>query len=89
MAARLGENEFAILMEGLAEPEESRLVAAKLMEAMSRPFKHAGGSHHLAVTLGMALRHGEAVDADTLLRQAGDDLRRAKQAGRAALAEPA
>ena len=88
MAARLGDNEFAILMEGLGDPEESRLVAAKLMEAMSRPFELAGKTHHLAVTLGMALRHGEAVDADTLLRQAGDELRQARQAGRRLLAEP-
>jgi diguanylate cyclase (GGDEF)-like protein len=88
MAARLGDNEFAILMEGLAEPDESRLVAAKLMEAMSRPFELAGKTHHLAVTLGMALRLGEAVDADTLLRQAGDELRQARQAGRRLQAEP-
>jgi diguanylate cyclase (GGDEF)-like protein/PAS domain S-box-containing protein len=87
MAARLGDNEFAILMEGLAEPDESRLVAAKLMEALARPFEHAGGAQQLAVTLGMALRHGEAVDADTLLRQAGDALRQARQAGRIPVAE--
>jgi hypothetical protein len=36
----------------------------------------------------MALRHGEAVDADTLLRQAGDQLRLARQAERSAMAEP-
>lgn len=79
-AARLGDDEFVILMEGLAETDESRLVAAKLMETLSRPFEVAGGAHHLAVTLGIALRHGEAVDADTMLRQAGDALRQAKQA---------
>ena len=87
LAARLGDNEFAILMEGLAEPDESRLVAAKLIESMSRPFEHAGKTHHLAVTLGIALRHGEKVDADTLLKQAGDALRQAKQARRMLAAE--
>jgi diguanylate cyclase (GGDEF)-like protein/PAS domain S-box-containing protein len=81
-AARLGDNEFAILMEGLADPDESRLVAAKILEAMARPFEAAGRMQHLGVTMGMALRCGEAVDADTLLRQAGDALRQAKQAGR-------
>jgi diguanylate cyclase (GGDEF)-like protein/PAS domain S-box-containing protein len=87
MVARLGDSEFAVLMEGLAEPDESRLVAAKLMQAMSRPFEHAGGAHHLAVTLGIALRHGEAVDADMLLRQAGDALRQARQARSTPVAE--
>lgn len=88
MAARLGGDEFVILMEGLAEPDESRLVAAKLMEAMSTPFEVAGAPYLLAVTLGIALRHGEAVDADTLLKQAGDALRQAKQAGRVLMAQP-
>jgi GGDEF domain-containing protein len=69
-------------MEGLADPDESRLVAAKILEAMARPFEAAGRMQHLGVTMGMALRCGEAVDADTLLRQAGDALRQAKQAGR-------
>lgn len=87
LAARLGDNEFAILMEGLAEPDESRLVAAKLIESMSRPFEHAGKTHHLAVTLGTALRHGEKIDADTLLKQAGDALRQAKQSRRTLVAE--
>ena len=74
-------------MEGLAKPDESRLVAAKLIESLSRPFEQAGKTHHLAVTLGIALRHGENVDADTLLKQAGDALRQAKQAGRTLVAE--
>lgn len=88
MAARLGDNEFAVLMEGLADPDESGLIAAKLSDALSHPFEQMGGTHRLAVTLGMALRHGEAIDADTLLRQAGDRLRMARQAERSAIAEP-
>jgi diguanylate cyclase (GGDEF)-like protein/PAS domain S-box-containing protein len=87
LAARIGDNEFAVLMEGLAEPDESRLVAAKLVEIMSRPFEHAGSTHHLAVTLGLTLRHGEMVDADVLLRQAGVALRQAKQDRRKLQAE--
>ena len=87
LAARLGDNEFAILMEGLAKSDESHLVAVKLIENLSRPFEQAGKTHHLAVTLGIALRHGENVDADTLLKQAGDALRQAKQAGRTLVAE--
>lgn len=87
LVARLGDNEFAILIEGLAEPDESRLLAAKLMEIMARPFEHADSAHHLAVTLGITLRHRETVDADALLRQAGDALRQAKQDARSLQAE--
>lgn len=87
MAARLGDDEFAILMEGLGEPEESQLVAAKLMEALSRPFEIANQTQHLAFTAGIALRVAEAVDADTLLRRAGDALRKARQDARSRAAE--
>ena len=87
MAARLGDDEFAILMEGLGEPEESQLVAAKLMEALSRPFEIANQTQHLAFTAGIALRVAKAVDADTLLRRAGDALRKARQDARSPAAE--
>jgi diguanylate cyclase (GGDEF)-like protein/PAS domain S-box-containing protein len=79
MVARLGGNEFVILMEGLAQADESRLVAGKVVEAMRQPFMAAGAAHELAVTVGIALRHREATDPDTLLRQAGAALRAAKE----------
>lgn len=87
MAARLDGDEFVILMEGLADPDESTLVAAKIMEAMRQPFDTQGGPQRLVITLGIALRQGEAVDADTLLKQAGEALRHAKGAGHSALNE--
>ena len=80
MAARLGGDEFVVLMEGLAEPEESRLVVAKIMDAMRLPFEVAGQSHEITVTVATALRHGEASDPDMLLKQAGIALRQAKAA---------
>ncbi|MET0962509.1 MAG: diguanylate cyclase [Noviherbaspirillum sp.] len=80
MAARLGGHEFVLLIEGLAEPEESRLVIGKVMEAMRQPFEVAGAPQTLAVSVGIALRHGEPSDPDTLLRLASAALRRVKQA---------
>ena len=83
MVARLGSDEFVVLMEGLAQAGESRLVADKVMEAMRQPFMAAGAAHELAVTVGIALRHGEVTAPDALLRQAGVALRSAKAASRA------
>jgi diguanylate cyclase (GGDEF)-like protein/PAS domain S-box-containing protein len=85
MVARLGDDEFVILMEALVQADESRLVADKVMEATRQPFMAAGAAHELAVTVGIVLRHGEAADPDTLLRQAGAALRAAKAAARTSL----
>ena len=87
MAARLDGDEFVILMEGLADPQESTLVTAKIMDAMRQPFDTPGGPQWLVITLGIALRQTEAVDADALLKQAGEALRRAKSSGQIALSE--
>ena len=87
MVARLDGDEFVILMEGLADPDESTLVTTKIMDAMRQPFDTAGGLQWLVITLGVALRQYEPVNADTLLKQAGEALRHAKGAGQRGLIE--
>jgi len=82
MVARLGADEFVVLMEGLAHADESRIVANKLMEALRQPFLLDGTLHEVAPTVGIALRQGDGSGADTLLRQAGSALRRARKAAR-------
>jgi diguanylate cyclase (GGDEF)-like protein/PAS domain S-box-containing protein len=78
MVARLGGDEFVILMEGLAQADESRLLADKVRGLARQPFMVAGTAHELTVTVGVAVHHGEVTDPDTLLRQAGAALRAAK-----------
>jgi diguanylate cyclase (GGDEF)-like protein len=84
MVARLGSDAFVVLMEGLAQADEGRIVADKLMEALRQPFQLEGTPHEVATTVGIALRQGDATGADALLRQAGAALRCARDAGRQA-----
>ena len=82
MVARLGNDEFVVLMEGLAQADESRIVADKVMEAIREPFLIGGTLHEVAATVGIALRQGDATGADALLCQAGAALRCARAAAR-------
>ena len=84
MVARLGSDAFVVLMEGLAQADEGRIVADKVMEALRQPFLLEGTPHEVATTVGIALRQGDATGADALLRQAGAALRCARDAGRQA-----
>ena len=82
MVARLGSDEFVVLMEGLAQANESHIVADKVMEALRQPFLLDGAVHEVAATVGIAQRQGDATGADALLRQAGCALRCAREAAR-------
>ena len=82
MVARLGSGEFVVLMEGLAQADESRIVADKVIETIREPFLLEGALHELGATVGIALHQGDASGADALLRQAGSALRCARPAAR-------
>jgi diguanylate cyclase (GGDEF)-like protein/PAS domain S-box-containing protein len=82
MVARLGSGEFVVLMEGLAQADESHIVADKVIETIREPFLLEGALHELAATVGIALHQGDASGADALLRQAGSALRCARPAAR-------
>jgi diguanylate cyclase (GGDEF)-like protein len=69
-AARLGGDEYAVLLETLAGPAATRVIAQRIFDALRKPITL--GSEQIVVTasIGIALapRHGE--DPATLLRHA-------------------
>ena len=82
MVARLSGDEFIIVLEGLREPNESELVAAKVIEAMQDAFDIEGTHRQVTTSIGIAVRHREKTDAETMLRKADEALYLAKSAGR-------
>ncbi|WP_447972148.1 putative bifunctional diguanylate cyclase/phosphodiesterase [Nitrospira sp. Kam-Ns4a] len=76
--ARLGDNEFAILLEDLLLPEEAAVIAQRLLHALAQPFLiHA---HECVVTgsIGIALFSSGRPDHDTLFAHATTALHAAK-----------
>jgi diguanylate cyclase (GGDEF)-like protein len=80
--ARLGGDEFVLVLEGLATPEDSALVARKIVEVLSSPFEIAGELLRTGPSIGISLYPEDGQDADFLLKFADIAMYRAKAAGR-------
>ncbi|MGJ7916298.1 putative bifunctional diguanylate cyclase/phosphodiesterase [Massilia sp. LXY-6] len=82
MAARVGADEFAVLLDGLRCREDAERVAARLLEALARSYQLAGGQV-VNCKLSMGLVWGaDASDlASEMLRDAGIAMVEAKRAG--------
>ncbi|MGK5171230.1 diguanylate cyclase domain-containing protein [Geodermatophilus sp. CPCC 205761] len=84
--ARLGGDEFAVLLEDAGDPMHT---AARIREALRRPFSLAGAEHTIEASVGVAaLTADEApVTADALLARSDAAMYAAKRAGKAGLAD--
>lgn len=79
--ARIGGDEFTILLEGLTEPEEAFRVAERLQRELSKPLQWAEHEVFVTASVGIALARGEALRPDELLRAADIAMYRAKSRG--------
>ncbi|MER6671897.1 aminotransferase class I/II-fold pyridoxal phosphate-dependent enzyme [Streptomyces sp. NPDC000983] len=80
-AARLGGDEFAVLMEDAREPLDAELLAAQVIQALSRPFVLADEAVTVSASVGVATAR-DSTDAEELLRHADLALYAAKAAGK-------
>ncbi|MEU6352289.1 aminotransferase class I/II-fold pyridoxal phosphate-dependent enzyme [Streptomyces sp. NPDC047072] len=80
-AARLGGDEFAVLMEGAREPLDAELLAAQVVQTLTRPFVLGDESVSVSASVGVATAH-DSTDAEELLGHADLALYAAKAAGK-------
>ncbi|MCL7425609.1 aminotransferase class I/II-fold pyridoxal phosphate-dependent enzyme [Streptomyces sp. YS415] len=80
-AARLGGDEFAVLMEDAREPLDAELLAAQVIQALSRPIALAEETVTVSASVGVATAR-DSTDAEELLRHADLALYAAKAAGK-------
>ncbi|WP_307804839.1 EAL domain-containing protein [Streptomyces sp. VRA16 Mangrove soil] len=80
-AARLGGDEFAVLMEGARDPADAELLAAQVLQTLSRPIRLLEDSVSVSASVGVATAHDSA-NADELLQHADLALYAAKAAGK-------
>ena len=81
-AARIGGDEFAVLIEGVEEPAQLRLVANRLISAISRPMQIDEHETAVGVSIGLVVAGTSADAADSLMAAADAAMYRAKAAGR-------
>jgi diguanylate cyclase (GGDEF)-like protein/PAS domain S-box-containing protein len=79
--ARVGGDEFVLILEEIADEDMLRRAVAKILAAVRAPQEIDGVFHAVASSLGVAQYPGNAEDAATLLELADKAMYRAKQAG--------
>ena len=80
--ARIGGDEFCVLLQGLAEPREAAIVAQKLLEALAPPCRIGAHQASARASIGIACLPRDGEDTPALLRAADAAMYRAKEAGR-------
>ena len=81
-AARVGGDDFVIVLSDLSSPQEVMLVADSIRQNIARPITLQNHELSLAVSIGVSMYPEDGDDYDTLLRNADAAMYRAKEAGR-------
>ena len=82
ICARIGGDEFVVLLEKIGGPEAVEQVAEKLLSCLSRPVKRGQQSLQVSASIGIALYPQDGDSADALLTRADDAMYRAKALGK-------
>jgi len=80
--ARIGGDEFTVVLEGNQRVEDAGHVATKILRALEVPYDVGGNQLRITASIGIALYPIDGEDADGLLRDADIAMYSAKSAGR-------
>ncbi|MDQ3365136.1 MAG: EAL domain-containing protein [Myxococcota bacterium] len=82
-AARIGGDEFAVLVDGIDELRDATRLADRIQKRLGEPFDMDGKEVFTSASIGIAMMSPRAEVAEQLLRDADVAMYRAKEAGRA------
>jgi diguanylate cyclase (GGDEF)-like protein/PAS domain S-box-containing protein len=82
LVARIGGDEFIVLVQNLARADDAALVARGLLDRLARPCRADDHDVILSASAGISVYPEDGTDADTLLRHADLAMYRAKQEGK-------
>jgi len=80
--ARMGGDEFMLLLPGITQGEDAGRIAQKILEALKPSFNFHGHELYITASLGIALFPEDGEDTQALLKNANTALHRAKEQGR-------
>lgn len=83
LPARMGGDEFVVLLEGMTTPEDARIVADRLVKAFADPYEIDDHVINSTASIGIATSAATYERADDLLRDADTAMYEAKAAGKA------
>jgi diguanylate cyclase (GGDEF)-like protein/PAS domain S-box-containing protein len=80
--ARVGGDEFVILLSHIDHAQDAALVAEKVVRALNQPFDIEQHTIHISTSLGIALYPTHGLNANALLKRADHAMYQAKESGR-------
>jgi diguanylate cyclase (GGDEF)-like protein/PAS domain S-box-containing protein len=81
-AARIGGDEFVIVLEGIHHTDEACIVAGRLLHELSQPYLLGSHPVHVSVSIGIVGAEQAGDDAGAVLRDCDTAMYEAKRAGR-------
>jgi diguanylate cyclase (GGDEF)-like protein/PAS domain S-box-containing protein len=81
--ARVGGDEFVIVIPAIVASGDASAVAAKILEVLGSAFHLHGNELHVNASIGISLYPADGADAETLMRNADTAMYHAKDSGRA------
>jgi diguanylate cyclase (GGDEF)-like protein/PAS domain S-box-containing protein len=81
-AARIGGDEFVIVLEGIHQIEDACHVADRLQLELSQPYRLGSSVVHVSVSIGIVGADQAGADAEAVLRDCDTAMYEAKRAGR-------
>jgi len=82
IAARMGGDEFMLLLGQLDQPHHAAIVAQRLLSTLNEPMQIEGHQITVGASIGIAVGPEDGTDSETLMRNADLALYRAKAEGR-------
>lgn len=82
VVARVGGDEFIVLLEDMAAPGDSETIANKLLSALGEPFIHDDLPLYTTVSIGIGTFPGDGEEPHTLVKNADAAMYSAKAVGR-------
>jgi len=80
--ARMGGDEFVVLLQNIKKPSEAAEVSNKIIDALDTPFSLEGRDVFISPSIGIAITPDNGQDSQTLLRNADTAMYHAKAKGR-------
>jgi len=80
--ARIGGDEFVVVLPGLKTTEDAEVVAKKIQLSLTAAYQLSGEEVHTSPSIGITMFPADAKDADTLVKCADEAMYEAKEAGR-------
>lgn len=82
VVSRLGGDEFTVILPGIKKPLDSTIVAQKILETVSAPYKLHNHDINVTVSIGISVFPDDSQDASELITLADTAMYEAKRGGR-------